>query len=57
MNEFKILKNWLTTKAEIYHAIKNYNNALVDIIKSIELAYEDSKEELKSEILKKYNIL
>jgi hypothetical protein len=53
MNEFKILKNWLTTRAEIYHAIKNYNNALVDIIKSIELAYEDSKEELKSEILKK----
>jgi hypothetical protein len=41
------------TRAEIYHAIKNYNNALVDINKSIELAYEDSKEELKSEILKK----
>jgi tetratricopeptide (TPR) repeat protein len=51
--EFDDAPEMYHTRAEIYLAIEKYNNALVDINKSIELAYEDSKEELKSEILKK----
>jgi tetratricopeptide (TPR) repeat protein len=45
------------TRAEIYFAIEKYNNALVDINKSIELAYDDSKEQLRIEILKKIKYL